>query len=78
MRLVPVEPETLGQGTPQAPEALDGCQAALIALDLEMPVADHLDLDVVAFFQFERFHDGVWKADRQAVAPTRYLHEPPP
>jgi len=63
IRLIPVELEARGQTPAERAEALQQLVPPGLAGDGESPRVGNVDLDLVAFLQFQRLDDGGWKAD---------------
>jgi hypothetical protein len=72
--VVAVEDEARRERTPQSAQPVESIFSLAVPLDLKLASTCDSDLDLVAFLQLERFYDRRRQADRQTVAPFRYLH----
>src|ERR1017187_1822550 len=70
----PVELEAGRQASPHLPYPLQGLPGAAVAGDFKPAAIRDPDFDLVALFEFERFHYGRGQPDRQTVSPLGYLH----
>src|SRR6266849_2240054 len=62
--------------TAEFAQASEGLGLALVAAYLEHPLTSDANLDLVAFFEFERVNHSRGQTHRQAIAPFGYLHGP--
>jgi hypothetical protein len=58
MRFLAVEDESRGERTPELAQVLQSALPDAIAVYFEDAVADESNLDAIALFQFQCFHDG--------------------
>jgi hypothetical protein len=74
IRLFPVELEVGGKAPAKSSQALQQLLTPWLTRHAELTLVGNMDLDLVAFFQFERVDDRGGKANRQTVVPSRDLY----
>jgi hypothetical protein len=78
IRFIPVKTESGGQWLArfaELPESRYRPFHAPVRRHFELALARDRYLDLIAFFQIERFDDSGWKPNGQTVAPLGYLHD---
>src|SRR5689334_14279880 len=75
IRLFPIELEVGGQATTEGSKSLQQLLTPGFVRDGEFTAVGDVDFDLVALLQLQCFDHGGGKADGQAVAPFRDLHE---
>src|SRR5580700_12221667 len=71
---VAVEDESRREGTTELAQVLHSAPATFVAAHFKGFLPGDANLDVVAFFQFQRLDHRSGQSNRQAVSPLRNLH----
>jgi hypothetical protein len=75
IRIIPVELEIGRKTAAEASESFQQLVTARLPRNAELPGADHMDFNLVAFSKFKRLHHGGRKTNGQAVSPLGDLHD---